>query len=82
MVKNLPDNAGDSGSIPGWERRPGEGNGHPLQYSSLENPVDGGAWWATAHGDAKQLDMRSLAGYSPWGHTKSDTTARLHFTSD
>ena len=39
-------NAGDSGSIPGLGRSPGAGNGNPLQYSCLENPVDGGAWWA------------------------------------
>ena len=37
-------NAGDLGSIPGWGRCPGEGNGKPLQYSCLENPMDGGAW--------------------------------------
>ena len=37
-------NAGDLGSIPGLERSPGEGNGTPLQYSCLENPMDGGAW--------------------------------------
>ena len=46
-------NAGDSGSIPGLGRSAGEGNGHPLQYSCLENPLDGGAWWATVHGVAK-----------------------------
>ena len=40
-------NAGDPGSIPGLGRSPGEGNGNPLQYSCLENPMDGGAWWAT-----------------------------------
>ena len=44
---------GDPGSIPGWGRSPGEGNGTPLQYSCLENPMDGGAWWATVHGVAK-----------------------------
>ena len=43
-------NAGDLGSIPGSGRSPGEGNGNPLQYSCLENPMDGGAWWATVHG--------------------------------
>ena len=43
-------NAGDLGSIPGWGRSPGEGNGNPLYYSCLENPVDGGTWWATVHG--------------------------------
>ena len=42
--------AGDLGSIPGLERSPGEGNGNPLQYSGLENPMDRGAWQATVHG--------------------------------
>ena len=42
-------NVGDLGSIPGLGRSPGEGNGNPLQYSCLENPVDRGAWWATVH---------------------------------
>ena len=42
-------NAGDLGSISGSGRSPGEGNGNPLQYSCLENPVDGRAWWATVH---------------------------------
>ena len=49
-------NAGDvrdMGVIPGWGRSPGEGNGNPLQYSCLENPMDGGAWWATVHTVAK-----------------------------
>ena len=40
---------GDPGSIPGSGRSPGEGNGNSLQYSCLENPMDGGAWWATVH---------------------------------
>ena len=43
-------NAGDLGSIPGMGRSPGEGNGSPLQYSCLENPMDKGAWQATIHG--------------------------------
>ena len=43
-------NVGDPGSIPGLVRSPGEGNGNPLQYSCLEIPMDGGAWWATVHG--------------------------------
>ena len=50
MIKNLPAKAGDVkdvGSIPGSGRSPGEGNGNPLQYSSLENPMDRGAWQAT-----------------------------------
>ena len=46
-------NVGDLGSIPGLGRSPGEGNGNPLQYSCLENPMDGGAWKATVHGVAK-----------------------------
>ena len=46
-------NEGDPGLIPGLERPPGEGNGNPLQYSCLENFMDGGAWWATVHGVTK-----------------------------
>ena len=46
-------NVGDLGSIPGLERSPGEGNGNPLQYSCLENPMDGGAWHATVYGVTK-----------------------------
>ena len=46
-------NEGDLGSIPGSGRSPGEGNGNPLQYSCLENPMYGGAWWATVHGVAE-----------------------------
>ena len=52
-VKASARNAGELGSIPGLGRSPGEGNGNPLQYSCLENPMDGGAWWATVHGVAK-----------------------------
>ena len=61
MVKNLPAKAVDVDSIPGSGRSPGEGNGNPLQYSCLENP----------------MDKRSLVGYSPWGPKESDTTERL-----
>ena len=53
VVKNPPANGGDVGSIPRLGRSPGEGNGNLLQYSCLENPMDGGAWWATVHGVAK-----------------------------
>ena len=52
-VKASACNVGDLGSIPGLGRYPGEGNGNPPQYSCLENPMDGGAWWATVHGVAK-----------------------------
>ena len=51
--KELACNAGDTGLIPVSGKSPGEGNGNPLQYSCLENPMDGGAWWATVHGVAK-----------------------------
>ena len=53
VVKNLPVNAGDMGSIPDPERSPGEEHGNPLQYSCLGNPMDRGAWQATVHGLAK-----------------------------
>ena len=56
MVKNPPANAGnlrDMGLIPGSGRYPGGGNDNPLQYSCLENPMERGAWWATAHGVAE-----------------------------
>jgi len=56
VVKNLPANAGatgDMGLIPGSGRSPGEGNGNPLQYACLENPMDRGACWGTVHGVAK-----------------------------
>ena len=52
-VKVSTCNAGDLGLIPGLGRSPGEGNGNPLQYSCLENPMYGGAWWATVHGVTK-----------------------------
>ena len=54
-------NAGDTGLISGSGRSPREGNGNPLQYSCLENPMDRGAW----------------RGYSPWGHKESDTTEMI-----
>ena len=60
VIRNPPANAGDirdTGSIFGLGRSPGEGNGNPLQYSCLGNPMDRGAWWATVHGVTKELDM-------------------------
>ena len=53
MVKNSPANEEDAGSIPGSVKSPGGGNDNPLQYSSLENSMDRGAWWATVHGVTK-----------------------------
>ena len=49
VVKNLPANAGDSGSVPGLRRSPGEGNSNPLRCPCLEKPIDRGAWQATVH---------------------------------
>ena len=51
--------AGDLGLIPGSGRSPGEGNGNPLQYSCLENPMDGGAWQAKVHGFTKSQTQLS-----------------------
>ena len=51
--------AGDPGLIPGLERSPGEGNGKPLQYYCLENPMDRGTWWITVHRVAKSWTQLS-----------------------
>ena len=51
--KNPPADSGDVGLISGLGSPPGVGNGNPLQYSCLENSMDGGAWWATVHGLTK-----------------------------
>ena len=56
VAKNLPANAGDSGSIPELERSPEVGNGDPLQHSCLGKPVDRGAKRATVHGAARESD--------------------------
>ena len=64
MVKNPPANAGDVrdlSSIPELGRSPGEGNGNPLQYSCLENPVDRGARQAAVLGGHKELDTTEVA---------------------
>ena len=63
VVQNLPANAGDTadrGSISGLERSPGEEDGNPLQYSCLENPMEGGAWQATVHGVAESDTTKQL----------------------
>ena len=52
------------GLIPGSGRSPGEGNGNPLQYFCLENPMDKGAWWATVHGGHKELDTTQVTEYT------------------
>ena len=67
-------NAGDPDSIPGLRRSPGEGNGNPLQYSCLENSMDGGAWWATVHGVAK-----SQTRLNDFTFTFNNTGVEYHF---
>ena len=67
MVKNPPANArdtGDAGSIPGSGGSAGEGNGHPLQYSRLENPMDRGAWWPTVQGVAESQTQLSTCAHN------------------
>ena len=63
--KESAGSAGDPGPILGSGRFPGEGNGYPLQYSCLGNPIDRASW----------------LGYSPWGHNESDTTEQLTLQS-
>ena len=57
MIKTMPANAGDVGSIPGSGRSPEEGNSNSRQYSHLENPLNRGTWQATVHEITKELDM-------------------------
>ena len=68
VVKTPPANAGDVGWIPRLGRSPGEGNGNPLQYSCLENPMDRGAWWPTVHGVTKRQTWLTewLTQYLEW----------------
>ena len=76
VMKNPPASAGDTGLIPGSERSPGGGNGNPLQYSCLGNPMDRGAWWATVHGATRVLDTteqlkkNNKQQSGPRGHTE------------
>ena len=79
VVKNPPANAGDiidMGWIPRSERAPGGGNGNPLQYSWLNNPMGRGTWWTTVHGVAKSLtwlkwlSMHAVCGWGgSWAHS-------------
>ena len=63
VVKNLPANVGDLDSVPGSGRSPGGGNGNPVQYSCLENPMDRGTWRAAFHGVAKQTRLSDFTLY-------------------
>ena len=74
--KASPCNAGDPGSIPGLGRSPGEGNGNPLQYSCLENPMDRGAWRATVHRVAKS--QTRLSDFTHSTHTIFAKEARIY----
>ena len=62
--KEFACSVGDWGLIPGSGRSPGEGNGNPLQYPCMENPMDGGVWQATVHGVAKSWTRLSDFTYS------------------
>ena len=76
MIKNLPTNAGDTGdpvSIPGSGRSPGGGNGNPLQYSCLGNPMDRGAWRATVYGVTESDTTEH-----PYRHMNINTYVLIH----
>ena len=76
VVKNPPASAGDTGdagSIPGWGRSPGEGNGNPLQYSCLRNPMDRGVWRATVHGVTKESGTTEQLSACTYTHTHTHT---------
>ena len=78
VVKNLPANARDLrevGSVSGSGRSPGGGHGNPLQYSCLENPMERGAWWATAHGVTK---IRTRLSNCAWKHTRPKSALQIH----
>ena len=84
LVKNLPASARDTremGLIPGSGRSSREGNGNPLQYSCLRNPVDRGAWWATVHGGCKESDTteRHTDRHTDISHSRAGPTLRSHF---
>ena len=85
MVKKLPTNAGDIkdvGLIPGLGRSPGRGHGNTLQYSCLENPRGGGAWWATVH-VVTELNMTEVNEHTCMHHdsrsTRGDTQKQDSF---
>ena len=70
----MQEDAGDVGLIPGWGRSPGGGNGNPLQYSCLGNPMDGGAWWVEVH-EVTELDI------SEYTHTHTCTHTHIWYLS-
>ena len=79
MVKASAYNVGDLGSIPGSGRAPGEGHGNPLQYSCLENSMDGGAWRATDHGVAKsRMQLSGFHFHSVWDRSTASLKRSMH----
>ena len=82
-VKNLQAIAGDirdTGLVPGSGRSPGEGNGNPLQYSGLENPVNRGAWWATFHRVLKhQTRLKQLSTHTQVSTQKFNVFLKFYF---
>ena len=70
VIKNLPASARDASSIPWSGRSPGAGKHNPLKYSCLENPIDGGTWWAIVHGVTESRTQLST-------HTKKNYNVRL-----
>ena len=84
METNPPTNAGDerdSGSIPGLGKSPGGGNGNPLQYYFLENPMNRAVWWATLHGVTKELDTTEVPEHTQHKNKPGEcrTPCRLQF---
>ena len=75
-------NAGDLGSIPGLGRSPGEGNGNPLQYSCLENPMDKGAWRATVHGVTRVRHDLVTKPPPPWSLFSFDLRKEIKLADD
>ena len=79
-VKNLPASTGnlrDTGSIPGQGRSPGEGHGHPLQYSGLKNPMDRGAWQAMVHRVTKSQTRLKRLNTHTCAHTHTHVVVQL-----
>ena len=82
VVKNPPTNAGEPGFYPRWGRSPGGGDGEPLQSSCLENPVDGGAWWAAVPGvtESDTTEQAHTQGEKPtrprWGWVRKTRLGR------
>ena len=79
--KEFAYNVGDPGLIPGLGRSPAEGNGNPLQYSCLENPVDEGAWWAAIHGITESDTTELLTHTHTHTHKEVKVTSRKVFSN-